>query len=69
MTLGHHGAVMIHVPIVVLVLLNNNVRDGNSFKYPRVHKRVNRYNTNINYRIAIIEVIGVQVSSNSNMIY
>ena len=65
MTLGQHGAVMIHAPIVVLVLLNNNVRVVNSFKYPRALKRVNRFNTNIKSSIVVILAIGVPVSLKS----
>ena len=69
MTLGHHGAVMIHAAIMVLVHLNNNARDGNSFKYQRVHKRVNRFNTNIKriWSIVVIQAIGVPVSLNKKI--
>ena len=64
MTLGLHGVAMIHVPIVEPVHLNNNARDENSFKYQRVHKRVNRFKPNIKRRTVIIKAIGVPVSLN-----
>ena len=66
MTLGQHGVHGIHAPIVVLVHLKKNVRDVNSFKYPRVHKKVNQFNTSIKRRIVHIMATGVPVSSNKN---
>ena len=62
MTLGQHGVVMIHVPIEVQVHLNKNVRDKGSSKYPRVHKKANRFKPNLIRRIAIIEATGGPVS-------
>ena len=68
MTLGQHGLHGIHVPIVVQVLLNKNVREKGSSKYPRVHKKANRFKPNLKRRIAIIEATGGPVSSNTNQL-
>ena len=52
MTLGQHGVVMIHAPIVAPFHLNDNAHEVNSSKFPLVHKRVKRNNTNIKSKIA-----------------
>ena len=62
MTLGLHGVAMIHVPIVERGHINNNARDKGSSKFPRVHKKENRLNTNMIPRIVIIMAIGELVS-------
>ena len=63
MTLGPHGVVMIHVPIVVLVHINDNAHDKSLSKFQRVHKKENRFNTIIRHKIVVIQAIGVPVSS------
>ena len=63
MTLGPHGVVMIHVPIVVLVHINDNAHDKSLSKFQRVHKKKNRFNTIIRHKIVVIQAIGVPVSS------
>ena len=55
MTLGQHGLHGTHVRIMGLFHLNNNVRDVNSSKYRRVHKRVNRFKLNLKRRIVKIQ--------------
>ena len=62
MTLGLHGVAMIHVPIVERGHINNNARDKGSSKFPRVHKKENRLNTNMIPRIVVIMAIGELVS-------
>ena len=47
MTLGQHGVHGIHARIVGPFHSNDNGRDENSSKYLLVHKRVNRFDTNI----------------------
>ena len=63
MTLGPHGVVMIFVPIVVLVHINDNALDRSLSKFQRVHKKENRFNTIIRHKIVVIQAIGVPVSS------
>ena len=63
MTLGLHGVTLIHVPIVVLVHINDNARDKGSFKFLRVHKKANRLKPRLKRRAVIIKAIGEEVSS------
>ena len=63
MTLGLLGVVMVHVPIMVLVHINDNALDRSLSKFQRVHKKENRFNTIIRHKIVVIQAIGVPVSS------
>ena len=62
MTLGLLGVVMVHVPIMVLVHINDNALDRSLSKFLRVHKKEKRFNTIIRHKIVVIQATGVPVS-------
>ena len=59
MILGQHGVHGIHAPNVGTFHLNDNTRDENSPKFPLVHKRVNRFDTNIKREIVKVHYITI----------
>ena len=61
MTFGPHGVAMTHVPIVERDHTSNNARDEGLFKFLRVHKKANRFNTITTRKIVVIQATGEKV--------